>query len=69
MFKRGNSLLCYCIIFTAFNLILNNKTFKEYYDKKIDKGKSHYNAVGDVVNKVIRILYKIMTENISFNLS
>ena len=69
MSKRGNSLLRYHLVYTAHNLVLNNQTFKEYYDKKRDEGKSHYNALGHVANKVIRVLYKIMTENIPFNLS
>lgn len=69
MSKRGNSLLRYHLVYTAHNLALHNKTFKEYYDLKREQGKSHYNALGHVANKVIRILYKIMTENIPFNLT
>lgn len=69
MSKRGNSLLRYHLVYTAHNLVLNNQTFKEYYDKKRSEGKNHYNALGHVANKVIRVLYKIMTESISFNLS
>ena len=69
MSKRGNSLLRYHLIYTAYNLSLRNKTFKEYYNLKREQGKSHYNALGHVANKVIRVLYKIMTEDIPFNLS
>ena len=36
---------------------------------KREQGKSHYNELEHVANKVIRILYKVMTENIPFNLS
>ena len=68
MSKRGNSLLRYHLIYTAFNLTLNNKTFKEYYDKKRNEGKSHYNALGHVANKLIRVLHKLMKDNIKFNL-
>ena len=41
----------------------------EYYTTKRSKGKSHNNAVGHVCNKLLRVIFKLLTENIPFNLS
>ena len=68
MSKRGNSLLRQQLVLTAFNLTLNNQTFKKYYDSKRKEGKNHYNALGHTASKLVRCLYKMMTENIPFNL-
>jgi transposase len=68
MSKRGSGLLRYALIYSAFNVTLNNKTFKDYYDLKRSQGKSHYNALGHVASKLIRVIYKITTENLDFDL-
>mgnify|MGYP000456791780 CR=1 FL=1 len=68
MSKRGNSMLRYSLILSAFNISLHNKTFKDYYDKKRAEGKSHYQALGHVANKLVRVIYTIITRDISFNI-
>ncbi len=45
------------------------QTVKTYYFKKIADGCQRYNALGHCTSKLVRILYKILTENTSFQLS
>jgi transposase len=68
MSKRGSRVLRYALINAAHNVVLNNKTFKEYYDLKISQGRSHYNALGHCAGKLVRIIYKMLTCNLEFNL-
>lgn len=68
MSKRGSRILRYALINAAHNVVLNNKTFKHYYDLKISQGRSHYNALGHCAGKLVRIIYKMLTCNIEFNL-
>ena len=68
MSKRGSCPLRYALINAAHNVVKNNKTFKDYYDQKISEGKSHYNALGHCAGKLVRIIYKMLTDNVSFNL-
>lgn len=68
MSKRGSSMLRYALIMSAHNVVKNNKTFKDYYDKKRSEGKRHYNALGHTANKLVRVIYKLLTTNIKFDL-
>lgn len=68
MSKRGSRMLRYALINAAHNVVLNNKTFKTYYDLKISQGRSHYNALGHCAGKLVRVIYKMLTCNIEFNL-
>ena len=68
MSKRGSRILRYALINAAHNVVLNNKTFKEYYDLKMSQGRSHYNALGHCAGKLVRIIYKMLTCNLKFNL-
>ena len=68
MSKRGSRPLLYALINAAHNVVRNNKTFKDYYDQKISEGKSHYNALGHCAGKLVRIIYKMLTDNVPFNL-
>ena len=67
--KRGSKHLRYAIQRAASLIIWNNDVFYEYYTTKRSKGKSHNNAVGHVCNKLVRTIFKLLTENIPFNLS
>ena len=69
MSKRGSKLLRYALINAAWQLTLNNKTFKDYYDLKISQGRGHYNALGHVAHKLVRVIHKIMIDNVEFNLA
>lgn len=68
MSKRGNSLLRYILVWSANNVRLNNKTFEAYYQKKRNEGKSHYCALGHCANKLVRIMFKLIKDDIDFNL-
>ena len=68
MSKRGNSLLRYNLVYAAHNLVLHNKTFKEYYDLKRSQGKTHYCALGHCSHKLVRIIFKMLKSNVDFNL-
>lgn len=68
MSKRGNSLLRYNLVYSAHNLVLHNRTFKEYYDLKRSQGKTHYCALGHCAHKLVRIIFKILKSNVDFNL-
>lgn len=68
MSKRGSKLLRYALINAAWQATLLNKTFKDYYDLKISQGRRHYNALGHVSHKLVRIIHKMMTDNVTFNL-
>lgn len=67
--KRGSRHLRYAIHRASSLIIWNNDVFYEYYTTKRSKGKSHNNAVGHVSNKLVRVIFKLLTENIPFNLS
>ena len=68
MSKRGSSMLRYSLVYSAHNVVKNNKTFKEYYDLKRSEGKSHYCALGHVAHKLVRIIFKMLKDNIDFDL-
>jgi len=68
MSKRGNSLLRQHLVLAAHNIVKNNETFKAYYDSKRDQGKTHYNALGHCATKLLRIMYKLECDQVTFNL-
>ncbi len=68
MSKRGSKALRYALINSAHNVVRNNQTFKTYYDSKIAQGRSHYNALGHCAGKLVRIIYKMLTDDVEFNL-
>jgi transposase len=68
MSKRGSRVLRYALINAAHNVVKNNSTFKAYYDAKMAEGRSHYNALGHCAGKLVRIIHKMMTDNVEFNL-
>ena len=68
MSKRGSKLLRYALINAAWQLTLHNETFKAYYDLKVSQGRRHYNALGHVAHKLVRVIHKMMTDNLVFDL-
>lgn len=69
MSKRGSKLLRYALVNAAWQTTLVNQTFKDYYDLKISQGRRHYNALGHVAHKLVRVIHKMMTDNVVFNLT
>ena len=68
MSKRGSRTLRYALINAAHNVVKSNKTFKAYYDQKMSEGRSHYNALGHCAGKLVRVIFKMLTDDIPFNL-
>ena len=68
MSKRGSKTLRYALINAAHNVVKNNATFKSYYDKKMAEGRSHYNALGHCAGKLVRIVWKMLTDELTFSL-
>lgn len=68
MSKRGSKVLRYALINAAWNVSLNNDTFKRYFDSKIAQGHSHYDALAHTAHKLVRVLFKLLTDNVAFAL-
>ena len=39
-----------------------------YYDAKRAEGRSHYNALGHCAGKLVRVIWKMLTDEVEFNL-
>lgn len=68
MSKRGDSMLRFALIYAAHNLSRNNQTFGDYYRTKIAQGKSHFNALGHVAGKLVRVIFALLSRNVAFDL-
>ena len=68
MSKRGSRTFRYALVNAAHNVVKNNATFKAYYDTKKAEGRSHYNALGHCAGKLVRVIYKMLTDDVAFNL-
>ena len=68
MSKRGARVLRYALINAAHNVVKNNSTFKAYYDAKKSEGRSHYSALGHCAGKLVRVIFKMLTDDVAFNL-
>lgn len=68
MSKRGSRVLRYALMNAAHNVVKNNATFKTYYDTKMAEGRTHYNALGHCAGKLVRIIWKMLNDEIEFNL-
>lgn len=68
MSKRGSRAFRYALMNAAHNVVKNNATFKAYYDKKREEGRSHYNALGHCAGKLVRIIHKMLTDDVTFDL-
>ena len=66
--KRGSGMLRYSLVYAIHNVVLNNKTFKEYYELKHSQDKSHYCALGHVAHKLVRVIFKMLKDNVTCNL-
>ena len=68
MSKRGSRTLRYALVNAAHNVVMCNKTFKAYYDQKISEGRNHYSALGHCAGKLVRVIFKMLKDNVAFNL-
>ena len=67
MSKRGSKVLRYALVYSAHNVVKNNETFKKYYDLKCSQGRNHYSALGHCAGKLVRVIYKMLTDNVPFD--
>lgn len=67
MSKRGSRVLRYALVYSAHNVVKNNETFRKYYDLKCSQGRGHYAALGHCAGKLVRIIYKLLSEEIAFD--
>ena len=68
MSKRGSRVLRFALVNAAHNVVKCNKTFKTYYDQKISEGRSYYSALGHCAGKLVRVIFKMLKDNVAFNL-
>ena len=68
MSKRGSRVLRYALINAAHNVVKNNATFKAYYNAKRAEDRTDYNALGHGAGKLVRVIWKMLTGKIEFNL-
>ena len=67
MVKRGSGYLRYSLMNIANGVIRYNPTFYDFYLKKRSEGKCHRVALSHVCKKLLRVIYKLETQNIQFN--
>lgn len=66
MSKKGSPYLRYALIFTAWNCVRHSRKFNEYYLLKRSQGKSHYNALGHVAHKLVRVVFTLIKKDILY---
>ena len=69
MVKHGSEHLRYYLMNVAEYVFLHEPIFTEYYYKKRNEGKCHRVVCNHIAKKLIRIIYKLETENIKFDSS
>ena len=69
MNKKGSVVLRRVLMNCSESILMYNPAFYLYYRKKRDEGKSHRIAISHVARKLVRIIYKLETEHIDFDLS
>ena len=67
MVKRGSGYLRYSLMNIASVVIRYNPTFYDFYLKKRSEGKCHRVALSHVCKKLLRVIYKLETQNIHFD--
>ena len=66
MVKHGSGHLRYFLMNAADYVFMHEPIFTEFYYKKRNEGKSHRVALTHVAKKLVRIIYKLESENIIF---
>ena len=67
MSKRGSGTLRYALVYAAHNAVKNNASFKNLYTEKRSQGRNHYACLGHCAGKLVRIIHKMMTDDIAFD--
>jgi len=66
MSKKGSLYLRYALIFTAWNAVKHSEKFNKYYYLKRSQGKSHYNVLGHVAHKLVRVIFTLIKKDTSY---
>lgn len=69
MVKHGSQYLRETLMNVASFVILYNATFSKFYERKRNEGKCHRVALSHVAKKLIRIIFYLETNNVSFDSS
>ncbi|MBR6072278.1 MAG: IS110 family transposase [Acholeplasmatales bacterium] len=64
--KRGSKYLRWAIHQASSLIWHSNKTFKDYYLKKINEGKHHYVAIGHIDKKLTRVIFSLLKNKKTF---
>lgn len=67
--KKGFVVLRRVIMNCSESILIYNPACYSYYKKSRDEGKSHRITISHVTRKLVRIIYKLKTEHINFDLS
>lgn len=65
--KRGSRYLRKALYQCILPVCRFNPTFNKYYSLKRSQGKSHRCAQGHAIRKLLRVIYKLLSENVEFN--
>ncbi len=65
--KHGSRYLRKALYQAVFTVCKYDPTFREYYTKKRNQGKSHRCAQGHCVRKLLRVIYKLLSTGSSFD--
>lgn len=65
--KHGSRYLRKALYQAVFTVCRYDPTFQDYYTKKRNQGKSHRCAQGHCVRKLLRVIYKLLSTDISFD--
>jgi transposase len=61
--KRGSKYLRWAIHQVSSGIWKWDKTFNDYYNKKIKEGKHHYVAIGHIDKKLVRVIFSLLKNN------
>ena len=65
--KHGSRYLRKALYQAVFTVCKYCSTFNAYYTKKRNQGKTHRCAQGHCVRKLLRVIYKLLANNIAFD--
>ena len=64
--KHGSSYLRNALILASRAIVRNDKTFKDYFTKKLNEGKSYNCSIGHVSKKLVRVIFSLLKNNKTF---
>lgn len=68
MSKRGPRVLRYALVNATWNVVRSNATFNAYYDATRAEDRPHYNALVRYASKPVKVIRKMLTDEVVYNL-